>query len=145
MPRRSEEMRSIGEAISKKKGNDMQFIKGLTAKGGHYSPGVIAGGMLYISGQLPKDPATGELVKGSFTEQTKAALACVDRVLASAGLSKEDVVMCHVYIPDMAGWDEVNLAYGEFFGDHKPARVVVPTRELHHGALVEIEAVAEVR
>ena len=59
--------------------------------------------------------------------------------------AKEDVVMCHVYIPDMAGWDEVNLAYGEFFGDHKPARVVVPTRELHHGALVEIEAVAEVR
>ena len=123
----------------------MELISGLTAKGGHYSPGVVAGGMLYVSGQLPKDPATGELVKGGFAEQTKAALACVDRVLASAGLTRTSVVMCHVYIPDMAGWDEVNIAYAEFFGDHKPARVVVPTRDLHHGALVEIEAVAEMK
>ena len=53
------------------------------------------------------------------------------------------MVLCRVYVPDVALWDEVNLAYASFFGEHRPARVIVPTRDLHHGALVEIEAMAE--
>ncbi|MBQ2059142.1 MAG: RidA family protein, partial [Firmicutes bacterium] len=61
----------------------------------------------------------------------------------AAGTTKDRVAMCRVYIPDMALWDEVNDIYAEFFGDHKPARVVVPTRNLHHGVLIEIEATAE--
>ena len=121
----------------------MRFIEGLTSKGGHYSPGVAAGGMLYISGQLPIDPATGKIAEGGIREQTRQALANVGRVLAAAGLGRESVVMCRVYISDMANWDAVNAVYAEFFGDHRPARAVVPTRELHHGALVEIEAAAE--
>lgn len=55
------------------------------------------------------------------------------------------MVLCRVYISDIALWDEVNAVYAAFFGSHKPARVVVPTRALHHGALVEIEAVAELK
>ena len=123
----------------------MKFIEGLTSRGGHYSPGVIAGGMLYVSGQLPIDPGTGKIAEGGIREQTKQALANVGRVLAAVGLGPENVVMCHVYISDMGNWDAVNEVYADFFGAHKPARAVVPTRELHHGALVEIEAVAEMK
>ena len=111
----------------------MKLIAGNANKKGHYSPGVLVGNILYISGQLPIDP------------ETKAALGNVERVLTAAGLAKMDVAMCRVYIPDMAYWDTVNDIYADFFGEHKPARVIVPTRELHHGALVEIEAMAEKR
>lgn len=123
----------------------MRFLEGLISKGGHYSPGVIAGGMLYISGQLPIDPGTGKIAEGGIREQTKQALANVGRVLEAAGCRREDVVMCRVYISDMGNWDAVNEVYSAFFGSHKPARAVVPTRELHHGALVEIEATAEMK
>ena len=101
--------------------------------------------MLYVSGQLPIDPKAGKIAEGGIREQTKQALANVRRVLATAGLGPENVVMCHVYISDMGNWDAVNEVYADFFGAHKPARAVVPTRELHHGALVEIEATAEMK
>ena len=109
---------------------------------GHYVPGMISGGMLYVSGQIPVNPDTGELACG-LCEQTKQALANVEAVLTAAGCTKEQVVQCRVYVSDVTYWDEVNQVYAEFFGAHKPARVIVPTRELHHGALVEIEAMAE--
>ncbi len=121
----------------------MRIISGNASKGGHYSPGIVSNGTLYISGQLPIDHETGRLVPGGVGEQAKAALRNMEIILASAGLPKEAVVLCRVYIPDVRLWDEVNRAYAEFFGAHKPARVIVPTGELHHGALVEIEAMAE--
>ena len=123
----------------------MKIIGGNTSKGGHYSPGIISKGMLYISGQLPIDHSTGKLAGGGVAEHTRVALANVESILREAGAAKEDVVLCRVYIPDVALWDQVNKEYAAFFGDHKPARVVVPTRELHHGALVEIEAMAEIK
>ena len=110
---------------------------------GHYVPGVISHGMLYISGQLPVDPVTGLMPEGGVGAHAKMALANVERILAEAGLARDSVVQCRVYIPDVAYWDEVNTVYADFFGAHKPARVVVPSRDLHGGALVEIEAVAE--
>ena len=79
----------------------------------------------------------------SIEQQTRDALHNVERVLLAAGCTKEDVVLCRVYIPDVAAWDTVNAVYAAFFGAHKPARVIVPTRELHHGARIEIEAIAE--
>ncbi len=118
-------------------------LNGKTSAGGHYSPGVISRGMLYVSGQLPLDHSTGIPVQGGAAEQALAALQNMERVLSDAGVSKEAVVLCRVYIPDVSLWDEVNRAYAGFFGAHKPARVVVPTGRLHHGVLVEIEAVAE--
>lgn len=81
----------------------------------------------------------------SIEQQTRDALHNVERVLLAAGCTKEDVVLCRVYIPDVAAWDTVNAVYAAFFGAHKPARVIVPTRELHNGARIEIEAIAEVR
>ena len=122
----------------------MQFIAPKDGKtGGHYSPGIISNGMLYISGQLPIDPATGQIGGLTVAEQTRTALNNVERILLAAGLARHNVVQCRVYIPDSTCWNEVNHAYAEFFGTHKPARAVVPTRDLHHGVLVEIEAVAE--
>ena len=110
---------------------------------GHYVPGMISGDQLYISGQLPVHHETGAPMAVTIEQQTRDALHNVERVLLAAGCTREDVVLCRVYIPDVAAWDTVNTVYADFFGSHKPARVVVPTRELHNGALVEIEAIAE--
>lgn len=112
---------------------------------GHYVPGMISGGMLYVSGQLPVHHETGAPMAEDIEQQTRDALHNVELVLNAAGCGREDVVFCRVYVSSIALWDAVNAVYAAFFGSHKPARVVVPTRELHNGALVEIEAVAEVR
>lgn len=110
---------------------------------GHYVPGMISGSTLYVSGQLPVHHETGAPMAETIEEQTKDALHNVELVLKAAGCTKENVVMCRVYIPDVAHWDTVNAVYAKFFGEHRPARVIVPSRPLHNGALVEIEAVAE--
>ena len=110
---------------------------------GHYAPGVISKGMLYVSGQLPKNLDTGVIVEGGIEAQTLQALENVKRVLVAGGCTLDDVVMTRVYISNMDNWNIVNKIYGDFFGENMPARVVVPTRELHFGALVEIEATAE--
>ncbi len=111
---------------------------------GHYTPGIISRGMLYVSGQLSLDPDTREIPEGGIEEHAKLALANLDRVLQQAGAARQDVVQCRVYITDIALWDQVNEVYAEFFGAHKPARIVVPVGKLHFGCLVEIEAIAEV-
>jgi reactive intermediate/imine deaminase len=110
---------------------------------GHYTAGIISNGMLYVSGQLSIDPDTRQLPEGGLEAHARQALANLDRVLSEAGLGRDSVVLCRVYIADMEGWDIVNRIYAEFFGTHKPARVVVPTGRLHFGCLVEIEAIAE--
>lgn len=110
---------------------------------GHYTPGIISNGMLYVSGQLSIDPDTRQVAQGGIEEHTRLALQNLDRVLKAAGVSREDVVQCRVYLTDIDFWDQVNRAYAGFFGAHKPARVVVPVPRLHFGCLIEIEAVAE--
>lgn len=109
---------------------------------GHYAQGILVGGFLFISGQLPIDPVTGNLVPGGMEEQAIQAFRNLEAVVKASGGSREDVVKVTVYIPDISQWNTVNRIYGEFFGNHKPARSVVPTRDLHFGALVEVEAVA---
>lgn len=110
---------------------------------GHYAPAIASHGMLYISGQLPISPATGKVVEGGAAAQTRLVLENVETILKAAGLTRQSVVQCRLYLADVSLWDEVNAAYAAFFADHKPARVAVPGVTLHHGALVEIEAVAE--
>ncbi len=110
---------------------------------GHYTAGIVSNGILYISGQLSIDPDTRRLPEGGLEAHTRQALANLDRVLIEAGLGRDSIVLCRVYIADMEGWDIVNRIYAEFFGAHKPARVVVPTGRLHFGCLIEIEAIAE--
>ncbi|MCF0253373.1 MAG: RidA family protein [Duodenibacillus sp.] len=110
---------------------------------GHYAPGVISRGTLYVSGQLSIDPDTRRVPAGGVREHARLALDNLDRVLKAAGARRDQVVFCRVYTPDAGGWDDINAVYAEFFGAHKPGRVVVPSGPLHFGCLVEIEAVAE--
>lgn len=111
---------------------------------GHYTPGIISNGMLYISGQLSIDPDTRQVPDGGIEEHAKLALENMERVVKEAGLTKNDIVQCRVYVSDIENWNAVNKVYAEFFGEHKPARIVVPVGKLHFGCLVEIEAMAEV-
>lgn len=110
---------------------------------GHYTPGVISQGTLYVSGQLSIDPDTREVCQGDIKAHTRLALDNVDRVLKEAGIDRTHVVFCRVYTPSVEYWGPINEVYAEFFGDHKPGRVIVSTTTLHFGCLVEIEAIAE--
>lgn len=110
------------------------------APGGHYSQAIVAGGTVYVSGQL--GVLRGQDPSRSLREQTLFALASIEAILKPAGCDRTRVAKTTLYISDIAGWDEVNAAYADFFGDHRPARSVVPTGPLHFGARVEIEAIA---
>ena len=119
-----------------------------TPPAGHYSQAVRANGFVFVSGQLGFLPAASpgerpQLAQG-VAAQTEAALRSVAAILQAAVASMGSVVNVTVYIPDVGLWNEVNSVYERSFGDHKPARAIVPTRELHYGALVEISAVAVV-
>jgi len=118
------------------------YIEGAKKPAGHYSPAVRKGNMLFISGQVPTNPYTGEKCFGSIREQTQQVLKNLDDILKAAGADKKDVMKMTVYVSDIAYWDEVNQVYSEYFGEHKPARTIVPTRDLHYGFLVEMDAIA---
>lgn len=113
-----------------------------TRDGGHYSPGVAHNGTLYISGQLSINPETGKVPEGGIIEEAKQALKNLELVLSEANTTKNNVLQCRIYIPDVKYWPEVNQVYSEFFGAHKPARIVVPSNNLYGGCLIEIEATA---
>ena len=113
--------------------------------GGHYTPGIVYNNMLFISGQLSIDPVTGRIPEGGIKAETKQVLKNLDLVLKEAGCTKDDVIQCRVYIPDVALWGDLNEVYKEYFGEHKPARVVVPSNNLYGGCLVELEAIAAVK
>ena len=114
------------------------------APAGHYSQAIVQGNVVYVSGQLPIDPQTGEKRIGSIEEQTEQALNNLSQILKAAGSDVSQVVKTTVYVSDIALWDRVNAVYAEFFGEHRPARAVVPTRDLHFGFQIEIEAIAAV-
>lgn len=110
----------------------------------HYSSAVVHKGIVYISGQLPMDPQKGTPVGGAIEEQARAALQNLSDVLDAAGSSRDKVLKTTAYIPDISMWGKVNEIYAEFFGNHKPARTVVPSTALHYGCLIEIDAVGYV-
>lgn len=122
----------------------MQVISTTKAPGaiGPYSQALKVGNMLYASGQIPIDPATGALVEGGIKEQTRQALLNVQAILAEAGLTMSNVVKTTVFMADMADFAEMNQVYAEFFAAPYPARSAVAVRALPKGALVEIEVVA---
>lgn len=111
---------------------------------GHYSQAVIHDNIVYVSGQLPIVPETGEKCTGSIEEQTTQALKNLSAILKAANSDLNRVIKTTVYVSDITLWGRVNAVYSDFFGDHCPARAVVPTRNLHFGFLIEIEAVAAV-
>lgn len=115
------------------------------AAGGHYSQAVVHNGLVYVSGQLPIDPATGEKRVGTIEEQTEQGLRNVEAILRAAGSGLERVLKMTVYVSDIEHWSKVNEVYARVLGAHRPARAVVPVGELHYGFQIEIEAVAALR
>jgi 2-iminobutanoate/2-iminopropanoate deaminase len=112
---------------------------------GHYAQAVVNGELVFVSGQLPVDPHTGEKRIGSIEEQTEQALQNLRGVLVAAGSDLDHVVKTTVYVSDITLWDRVNAVYATVFGQHRPARAVVPTKALHFGFQIEIEAIATLR
>ncbi len=111
---------------------------------GHYSQATVYNGIVYVAGQLAIEPRTGERKLGSIEEQTEQALSNVSEILKAAGSDLSRVLKMTIYIADINLWGAVNAVYARVMGEHKPARAVVPTNELHYGFLIEIEAVAAV-
>jgi 2-iminobutanoate/2-iminopropanoate deaminase len=109
---------------------------------GPYSQAVVAGGFVFASGQIPLDPATGEVVGETFEARVRRVLDNLEAVLLAAGSDRSRVVKATVYLTDMALFPRLNAVYAEFFGHHRPARVAVAVAALPRGADVEIEAVA---
>ena len=111
---------------------------------GPYSQAIKVGNLVYTSGQIPIDPATGSFVEGGIKEQTRQSLANVKSILEEAGLTMGNVVKTTVFMADMADFADMNAVYAEFFVEPYPARSAVAVKSLPKGALVEIEVIAEV-
>ena len=109
---------------------------------GPYSQAIRANGLVFCSGQIPIDPATGKFVAGGIAEQTEQVLKNLSAVLEAAGSSLERVVKTTVFLADMAEFAEMNEVYGRFFTGQTPARATVAAAGLPRDARVEIEAVA---
>jgi 2-iminobutanoate/2-iminopropanoate deaminase len=107
-----------------------------------YSQAIRAGSLLFLSGQIPLDPATGELKCGSVTEETHQVLKNLEAVLAAAGASLRDVVKIQVFLVDMGDFAEFNRAYAVHFPSEPPARSTVAVRTLPRDVRVEIDAIA---
>jgi 2-iminobutanoate/2-iminopropanoate deaminase len=121
---------------------EIVFSKNAPKPAGHYSQAIIHNGLIYLSGQLPINPFGGTQTPGSIENQTITVLNNIEAVLLSAGSDRNHILKMTVYINGIELWDKVNKVYGEFFGEHKPARTIVPTQELHHGFSIEMDAIA---
>lgn len=109
---------------------------------GHYSPGIEHHGVVYVSGQLPMTLDSREPFTGDIGDQTELALRNVEAVLNAAGSDLSRVLQMTIYVSDMELWDAVNRRYAAVMGDHRPARAIVPVKELHFGTKIEIQAIA---
>jgi 2-iminobutanoate/2-iminopropanoate deaminase len=123
----------------------MQFIQTDNAPraGGHYSQAVVAGGLIFVAGQLPFDAARPGVLDPDVGAQAAQALKNVRHVLEAAGSSMQHIVNATVFVTDIAHWPAVDRAYADALGEHRPARTVAVSAQLHHGALVEVQVTAE--
>lgn len=111
---------------------------------GPYAQGNIAGGLLFASGQIPLDPETGEIVGSTIEEQTAQVMKNVAAILEAAGTDFDHVVKTTCFLNDMNDFAAFNAEYAKSFGEVRPARSAVAVEKLPKGALVEVEAIAEV-
>lgn len=109
---------------------------------GPYSQAIEANGTIYVSGQLPINPATGEFAEGGIKELTAQSLTNIKNILAEAGLTMANVVKTSVFLADMANFAEMNEVYAQFFSAPFPARSAVAVKTLPKGARIEIECIA---
>lgn len=109
---------------------------------GPYSQGIEVDGYIFTSGQIPADPATGDL-KADIKEATKQSMENIKAILEEAGSSLDKVIKTTIYLTNMKAFGDVNEVYGTYFTDHKPARSCVEVLSLPKGSLIEIEAIAK--
>lgn len=109
---------------------------------GPYSQGVISGGLLFVSGQVPLDPETGELVKGDIEVQVERVLKNIMAILKEAKMGPEHVVKATVYLADLADFPRMNEVYSRYLGKEPPARSTIQVAALPKGARVEIDVIA---
>jgi len=109
---------------------------------GPYSQAVAAGELIFCAGQIPLDPATGQIVEGDIAVQTGRVLDNLAAVLAAAGSDLAHVVKTTVYLADLNDWNAMNDAYAQRFGESKPARATIEAGKLPRGAKIEIECIA---
>ena len=112
---------------------------------GPYSQAIQVGNLVYTSGQIPIDPATGTFVESGIKEQTRQSLTNIKAILEEAGTSMSNVVKTTVFMADMNDFADMNAVYAEFFSEPYPTRSAVAVKTLPKGALVEIEVIAEVK
>ncbi len=112
---------------------------------GPYSQGVKFGNMLFTSGQIPLDPATGKLVEGDITTQARQVLSNLSALLEASGSSIENVIKTTCFLTNLDDFQAFNEIYAEYFGEGQPARSTIQVSRLPAGAIVEIECVAELR
>ncbi len=111
---------------------------------GPYSQAIVSDGWIYVSGQIPLDPSTGEMEPGGIAAQTHRVFRNLEAVLVEAGGGLDTVVKTTVFLSDMANFSAMNEVYAEYFGDHRPARACVEAAALPRAVDVEIEAIARV-
>ncbi len=109
---------------------------------GPYSQAVRSGNTLYLSGQIPLDPASGNLIEGDFSAQARRVFDNLRAVLRAAGADFSNVTRATVYLTDLGNFQALNAIYAQYFGDHKPARSTVGVAQLPRGAAVEIDLIA---
>lgn len=109
---------------------------------GPYSQAVVVGNMMFISGQIPIDPETGDLVQGTIEKKTERVLENLKAILEVGGFSLKDVVKVTVFTTSMEYFQKVNEVYSKYFGDHRPARSFVAVAQLPRNVEIEIEAIA---
>lgn len=109
---------------------------------GHYSQAVVHNGFVFVAGQLAFVPGQKEHSPGTIAEQTEQTMRNIEAILKSAGSGLDKVVQMTIYVSDIALWADVNATYARIMGSHKPARAIVPVKDLHHGYQIEIQAVA---
>ncbi|MBA2621921.1 MAG: RidA family protein [Acidobacteria bacterium] len=112
---------------------------------GHYSPAVVHNGLIFVSGQLPRNAASGAVETGAIEAQTEIALRNVEQILLESNSDLNHVLQFTIYVSDMELWDKVNETYALVLGEHKPARAIVPVKDLHFGTKIEIQAIAAVK
>ncbi|HEY9066838.1 MAG TPA: RidA family protein [Burkholderiaceae bacterium] len=112
------------------------------APAGHYAQAIVSGGHVFISGQLPIRPDGRPLAEDGFEAQARQAIQNMLEVLCAAGSTPRDLVRVTAYIVGVAHWARFNAVYASMLPDVRPARTVVPVPELHHGYLVELDAIA---
>ena len=109
---------------------------------GPYSQGVIAGGLLFVSGQIPIDPATDKLIQGDIKAQTEQVLKNILAVLKEAKMGPENVVKASVFLADLADFAQMNEVYGQYLGKEPPARSTIQAAALPKGARIEMDVIA---